>query len=179
LVINLPVQLAEANSPGNGLGAFNLNVKSFLFQLATFVIVLLVLRRWVFPKLVHTLEERRKVLEDSLLKAKQTEEKLAEAEAQAEQIILKARQQADAALAEARSGAKEVLAKAESAAGQQAARLIKDAQEHLAQESNKLRAQLKGELANLVVLTTEKVLRKKLDGPEDARLIEQSIKELR
>ena len=178
MIFSGTIQFAEANNSASGIGAFNINLKSFIFQLITFVIVLLVFKRWILPPIIKTLEERRKVVEDSLLKAKQTEEKLAEAEAQAEKIILSAREQADEALAEARVSAKEGLAKAESAAGEQAARIIKDAQEHLAQERNKLRAQLKGELADLVVLTTEKVLRKKLDAHEDARLVEQSIREL-
>ena len=169
-------QLADSN--GSGISSLGLNVQSFLFQLITFVIVLLILRRWVFPKLVATLEARRKTLEESLAQAKQTQETLEKAEARATEILHKARQQADAALVEAKTQAKEVVASAEAAAQVQADRVLKEAEAQIDQEHNKLRAELKGELTDLVILTTEKVLKAKLNTREDAKLIEQSIKEI-
>lgn len=171
-------QFAEANTSG-GISSLGINLKSFLFQLITFVIVLLILRRWVFPKLVATLEARRKTLEESLLQAKQTQEALEKAEEKAEAILHRAREQADDALAEAKAQAKETIAQAESAAEVQAGRVLKEAEDQLNQGRNKLREELRSELADLVVLTTEKVLKSKLNAREDARLIEQSIKELR
>ena len=170
-------QFADSNS--GGISSLGVNLKSFVFQLITFVIVLLILRRWVFPKLVATLEARRKTLEESLVQAKQTQEALERAEEKAGQILHKAREQADTALANAKSEAKDVVSQAETAAKVQADRVLKEAEAQLGQERNKLREELKDELADLVVLTTEKVLRTKLNPKEDARLIEQSIKELR
>lgn len=177
-MINLPIQFAEANSSAGGIGAFNLNVKSFLFQLITFLIVLLALQKWVFPKLTATLEARRRAVEDSLEKAKQTEEKLEKAEAKAADIISVARASADRALADANAAAKEIISKAESAADAQAERLINEAKARLQQERLKLHEQLKDELADMVVATTEKVLRTKLNEHEDRRLIEESLKEI-
>ena len=178
LSINIPVQFAEAEAPASGIGAFNINLKSFLFQLATFVIVLLVLRRWVFPKLTATIEARRKTLEESLVKAKETEEALARAEEKAGQLIKTAREQADRALADANTQAKEIIAKAEAAADVQAKRLINEAQERLGQEHLKLQEQLKAELVDMVILSTEKILRQKMNEREDRRLVEEALKEL-
>lgn len=161
-----------------GIGAFNINLKSFLFQLATFVIVLLVLRRWVFPKLTATIEARRKTLEESLVKAKETEEALVRAEEKASQIISAAREQADRALADANTQAKDIITKAEAAADAQAQRLIDEAKERLGHEHLKLQEQLRGELADLVIMTTEKVLRQKINEREDRRLVEAAVKEL-
>lgn len=166
-------------SDSGGISSLGINLKSFLFQLVTFIVVLLILRRWVFPKLVATLEERRKTLEESLTQARLTQEALEKAEEKSSEILHKARQQADAALADAADAAKEVVAKAETAATEQAGRVLKEAEAQINQERNKLREELKGELADLVVLTTEKVLRAKLNNSEDARLVEQSIKELK
>lgn len=175
-MILLPTQFGDDSS--GGISSLGINLKSFLFQLITFVIVLLILRRWVFPKLVATLEERRKTLEESLIQAKLTQETLEKAEEKSAVILHKAREQADAALAEAATQAKEVVAKAEAAAQTQAGRLLKEAEAQLGQERDKLREELKSELAELVILTTEKVLRTKLNAQQDAKLVEQSIKEL-
>lgn len=178
-MVNLASTFADSGASSSGLGAFNVNLKEFLFQFATFVIVLLVLRRWVFPKLVATLEERRKTLEDSLVAAKKTEEALVSAEAKAEDIIAKARAQADGALRDAKTEAKDLIAQAETNAEQRAGRVLDEAGEQLAREREKLRSELKEELADLVVATTTKVLGEKLKGSADTKLIQKSIKELR
>ncbi|MDB5161485.1 MAG: atpF [Candidatus Saccharibacteria bacterium] len=161
-----------------GISSLGVNGQSFLFNLITFAIVLLILRRWVFPKLVKTLEDRRKTLEESLVQARQTEEALANAEVKAEELLTKARTQADAALAEARKQAEVIIAKGETEAGERARRIIAEAEARLDIERQRLHQQLRRELAALVVTATEKVLRKKLDEKTDRELIEKSLKEL-
>ncbi|MBI2009183.1 F0F1 ATP synthase subunit B [Candidatus Saccharibacteria bacterium] len=177
-MLNIPTQFAEVSSSESGIGAFNINLKSFIFQLITFVIVLLVFKRWVLPPLIKTLEDRRQTLEKSLIQAKETEEALARAEAKAEEIITKARTQADNALRDAKKSAEGVIVDAETAAAQRAALIIKDAQAQLAQERAKLHEELKAELAELVANATEVVLRQKLDEKNDRKLIEQSLREI-
>jgi F-type H+-transporting ATPase subunit b len=173
----LPTAQFAASSSG-GISSLGINLKAFIFQLITFVIVLLILRRWVFPKLVATLEARRKTLEESLAQAKATEETLRNAELKAGDILRAARAQADTALAEANTRAEELIAKAETAASERAARIINQAETRLEQEHQRLYEELKKELAGLVAVATEKVLRQKINEREDRALIEQSLKEL-
>lgn len=170
------VQFAETNS--SGISSLGINLKGFIFQLITFLIVMLLLRRYVFPKLVATLEARRATLEQSLAQARQTEEALARAELSVKELLAKARTQADAALADAKVQADKIIASGEVKASERAARIIKDAEERLGKEREKLHSELKRELAGLVVTTTEKVLRQKIDQKEDRALIEKSLKEL-
>lgn len=167
-----------AEASNSGISSLGLNVKGFLFQLITFGIVLLILRRYVFPKLVATLEERRRTLEESLAQAKQTEETLAKAELSAEEILTKARAQADISLADAKTRADEIVAAGEHAAEDRSERIIAEAEARLGQERERLHSQLKSELADLVVTTTEKVLHKKINALEDRKLIEASLKEI-
>lgn len=176
-MINSHIKFATENS-GGGISSLGLNLKSFIFQLITFLIVLLILRRWVFPKLVATLEERRQTLERSLEQARQTEQTLHDAENKAAQTLQKARAQADAALADATAQAKDIISGAEKSAEEAAARIIKDGHTQLEQERSKLRSELKEELTDLVVETTEKVIKKKLTPKEDLSLIDNAIKEL-
>jgi len=174
----LPATQFAAESSSGGISSLGVNLKSFIFQLITFLIVLLILQRWVFPKLVATLEERRKALEESLDQARLTEETLQKAEAKAGEILQAARAQADAALAEAHTKAEEIISKGEAAASERGARIIAEAEERLGQERERLHSELRGELAELVAVATEKVLRQKLNEREDRKLIEQSLKEL-
>lgn len=177
-MFNMPIQFAEASGPASGIGAFNINLKSFLFQLITFVIVLLVLKRWVLPPLMATMEKRRETLEKSLEQAKATQEALAQAETRADEIIAKARAAADEALAEGRKTAEGIIANSETAAAERAALIVKDAEARLDQERQQLRTELRAELAELVADATEKIIRQKLDKQADRILIERSLKEL-
>jgi F-type H+-transporting ATPase subunit b len=174
----LPATQFAADSSSSGISSLGINLKSFVFQLITFLIVLLILRRWVFPKLVATLEERRKTLEQSLEQARLTEETLNKAESQAAELLQKARAQADTVLADANDRVEDIIAKGETAAAERAARIIKDAEEHLDQERQRLHSELREELADLVADATEKVLQKKVNEREDRALIEHSLKEI-
>lgn len=173
-MFNIIPKFADAS----GIGAFNINLKAFLFQLVTFVLVVLAFRRWVLPPILKTMQERQKTLEKSLEQAQATQEALARAESRAEEIIAGARVAADEALAEGRKGAEGIVAGAEASAAERAVLIIKDAEAKLDQERQQLRSELKAELAELVADATEKIIRQKLDGPADRALIERSLKEL-
>lgn len=174
----MSINFAEASGSTSGIGAFNINLKSFLFQLVTFGIVLLVLKRWVLPPLMTTMENRRITLEKSLEQAKATQEALGRAEQKTEEIIAQARVHADEALAAARKSAEGLIVSAETAAAERSVLIIKDAEARLAGERTKLRQELKEELSGLVADATELILRHKLDGPNDRKLIEQALKEI-
>lgn len=169
------IKFAETEAAPSGLGAFGLDLQLFIAQLVTFLIVLLVLRKFVFPKLVATLEKRRKALELSLEQAKQTEEALHKAQEKAEDIIKKARADADQSMREAQQRAQEVIAKAEAKGGEQAQRIIEDAKNQLQLEKQKLSDELRDELSGLVALATETVIGEKMTADKDQQLIKNAL----
>lgn len=167
-----------AETPAGGIGALGLNVKSFIFQLITFLIVLWILRRYVFPKLVASLEQRRQVLEQSLIQAKQTEDALKAAHLSASELLKKAQHQADLTLAETEKKAQALLREAESKGAVQAERILAEAHKATELERLRLKRELKHELGDLVVAATEKILRQKLTSAHDKALIRQNLKEV-
>lgn len=171
-------QFADSTSSSNGIGAFNINLKAFIFQLITFLVVLMVFKKWILPPIMKTLEDRRKTLEESLAQAKKTEEILKQAEVKAQEILTKTRKQADEVLAEAKISANQAIAKGETAAAGRAELIIKEAEAHLSEERDKLRQELRGELTDLVADATEKIIAEKMDERSDRSLIERAIKEL-
>lgn len=138
--------------------------------------MLLIFRRWILPPITRTLEGRRQAVEKSLTQAKETEETLTQAEAKAEEILAKARTQADEALAEAKKAATTIITEAEAAGGQRAKLIIEEAEKRLSLEREKLRSELKAELAELVANATEKIIHEKLDVKKDMSLVERLIK---
>ena len=167
-----------AESSSSGISSLGINLKAFIFQLLTFLIVMLILGKFVYPKLVATLEARRRTLEEGLAQAKASEEALAKAEERAEEILAKARATADTSIAEAKQTAETVIASAEDAAAERAKLIVQEAEAHLEQERAKLREQLRGELADLVATATEKIVREKLTSEKDKSLIKRAVAEV-
>ncbi len=170
-----PLYLAEASSENSGFGAFQINLKSFVFQLITFVLVLVVFKKWLLPPILKTLDDRRVTLERGLADAKASEEKLAEVEQQVKKILAEARTQADASLTEARNNASELISAAEVSAQERAELIIKEAENKLSQDREKMHQELRAELAELVAEATGSVLHEKVDKFKDQSIIERAI----
>lgn len=167
-----------AETSGGGISSLGINLKGFIFQLITFLLVFMILRKYVFPRLVATMEKRREALEQSLIQAKKTEEALANAEKKAAELLAEARKQADGALDQAQKKAEQIIAKAETDSEERAKRIMEDAKQQLSSERQKLHDQLRGELAELVIKATEKVLSSKVDTNTDKALVERSLEEV-
>lgn len=166
-----------AAEQAGGLSALGLNVQSFVFQLITFVLVLLLLRKYVYGRLVETLEARRKAVEESLDKATAAAKELEEAEKRVAEMIEKARHEAEDIVVLAHKEAVMMVEEAETKAGKKAEHIVKQAEERLKQDIEAARTELRHEAAGLVALATEKVLRQKVDSKADKDLIAQALKE--
>lgn len=160
-----------------GLSALGLNWQAFLFQLITFVIVLVILRKFVLGKLVATLEDRRKKVEQSLEQATQAEKKLQTAQAEVEKLLSTARTEADGILADTHKEAAVMLEAAEAKAAKRAEHIVHEAKAQLQVETQKARQALKAETAQLVALATEQLLQEKMDTTRDAALITKALKQ--
>ena len=166
-----------AAEQAGGLSSLGLNVQSFAFQLITFVLVLLLLRKYVYNRLVETLEVRRKAVEESLDKATAAAKELEEAEARVSEMIDKARDEAADIVTLAHKEATMMVEEAETKAGKKAEHIVAQAEARLKQDIQAARTELRHEAAGLVALATEKVLRAKVDSAADKKLIAESLKE--
>jgi F-type H+-transporting ATPase subunit b len=172
----LPITQFAAQESAGGIAALGLNWSSFLFQLISFVIVLLILRKFVFGKLVATLEARRRTVEDSLKQAAETEAKLKQAEQTIAGMLTEARKQADEVVATSHKEAGQMLQEAEGKAAKRAEHIVSEAKAQMGIELGKARDALKAETASLVALATERIIGEKLDANKDAALINAAVK---
>jgi F-type H+-transporting ATPase subunit b len=165
----------HAPEASGGIAALGLNLQSFLFQLITFVIVLVVLRQFVFKKLVKTLDERRIAVESSLKHAEETEVKLKKSEETIAGLLADGRKQADDIVAAAHKEAVQMVEEAESKAVKRAEHIVAEAKSQMDVEVAKVRESLKTETAKLVAAATEQIIKEKLDPTKDAALIADAL----
>ena len=154
------------------------NLPQFFAQCIAFTILSVVL--WIFAgKPVRTiLEQRRQIIEDSLANADKIKQELAEAEATRLSIIQKAHEQANKIIADAEKSAAAVTEQRAREATRQAEDIIKNAHEASVLERNRLMAELKQHVGELVIQTTQKVTGKVLNADDQARLNSETLRQL-
>jgi F-type H+-transporting ATPase subunit b len=140
---------------------FGFDLKIFLSQVISFVIVALVLRQFAYKPILKVLEERRQRIAEGLLNAEKIKQQLAEAEQRHAEILSQANAQAQKMIDEARESAAHVAERKQQEAVVAAEQIMAKAREASAIEHEKTMADLKRELGRLVVDTPARLLQKR------------------
>lgn len=153
--------------------ALGINLGYLLVQIFNFLIVIIVLRVWVFRPIMGLLEKRRQAIAQGLEDARIAAEARSNAERDAEEIIAKAQTEAAQkvrdATERAEAAGKDVLARAES----EALKAREGALADLAQERDKILAELRSQIATLAMAATQKLLGESLDEKRQHALIDE------
>ena len=102
--------------------------------------------KFIWPPILHALEERQKQIEEGLAAADKSQEKLVEAESEAQGIVADARQQATSILDQAHARANEIVAEGKADGVKERDRQLAAAKAEIEAETNKAREEL-GKLA--------------------------------
>ncbi len=127
-----------------------------------FLIVLAVLWKWGFPAITKMVKERKDYIDDSLRKAHDANEKLANIQKEGESILQEAREKQAEVLKEASATRDAIIAKAENQAKDRSAQLIKDAKAEIEQEKQQAIREIRGQVAELSVRIAEKIVKQQL-----------------
>jgi F-type H+-transporting ATPase subunit b len=160
------------------LETFGWNLKLFLSQVISFVIVALLLRKFAYKPILAVLEQRRQQIAEAQLNAEKIKQQLAEAEQRHAEILAKANAQAQKMIDDARESAAHVGERKQQEAIAAAEQIIAKAQEASAIERERVMTELKRELGRLVVDTTAKVTGKVLTSEDQRRLQEEASRQI-
>ncbi len=127
-----------------------------------FLIVLAFLWKWGFPAITKMVKERKDYIDDSLRKAHEANEKLANIQKEGESILQEAREKQAAVLKEATATRDAIIAKAENQAKDRGAQLINDAKAEIEQEKQQAIREIRGQVAELSVKIAEKIIKQQL-----------------
>ena len=130
----------------------------------TFLVVLFILWKFGFPVITNMVKERKAFIDDSLRKAHEANERLANIQKEGETILQEAREKQALILKEAAETRDAVVEKAQVKAREEGARLLSDAKAEIEQEKKAAIADIRKQVAALSVEIAEKVLRQNLQG---------------
>ena len=128
----------------------------------TFFVVLFILWKFGFPVITNMVAERKAFIDDSLRKAHEANERLANIQKESESILQEAREKQALILKEAADARDAIVEKAQEKARQEGARLLEDARIAIDQERKAAIADIRKQVATLSVEIAEKVLRQNL-----------------
>ena len=136
-----------------------------LFWMAlTFFVVLFLLWKFGFPVITGMVKERQAFIDDSLRKAHEANERLANIQKEGESILQEAREKQAQILKEAAETRDAIVEKAQDKARAEGARLMEDARVAIEQEKKAAIADIRKQVATLSVEIAEKILKENLKG---------------
>lgn len=134
-----------------------------LFWMAlAFLVVFGVLAKFGFPAIINMVDERKQYIDDSLRKAHEANEKLANIQKEGESILQEAREKQAQILKEATATRDAIVEKAQDKAREECARLLNEAKAEIENEKQAAISDIRRQVAALSVEIAEKVLRDKL-----------------
>jgi F-type H+-transporting ATPase subunit b len=154
------------------------NVGLMIWTLLAFVIAMLILRKYAWPAITAALDKRQQAIVESIEIAEKTRTEAQELLQEYRERLREARRQADEIVARARKAGdvheREALEKAKV----QREELLQQTRRDIEAETRRAIQEIRGEVADLTVIATEKVTRKTLDEADQKRLVEEALGEL-
>lgn len=148
-------------------------------MLVAFLVVFLLLAKFGFPVITKSVEERKNFIDESLRKAHEAQERLANIEKEGESILQEAREKQTQILREAAQTRDAIVEQAQEKARQEGSRLLDEAKTAIAQEKNAAIADIRRQVAALSVDIAGKVLRENLkDDKSQMDLIDRMLDEV-
>jgi F-type H+-transporting ATPase subunit b len=146
-----------------------------IWTLVTFVVVLIVLKRYAFGPIQQMIDTRREAITADLDAAEKAREDAQTALAEYRQQLAEARKEASRIVEDARRVGEERRTADVAALEAETVRLKDQAKAEIASETRQALAELKQHVAELTIVATEKVLRARLDAGEQKRLIDDAL----
>lgn len=170
--------LAAAEASGSIPETFGLDLFAIGLQIIWFAIFAGVLWKFLLKPLSRTMDERQKIISDGLQYAEEMKHKLAEAERRQAETLKAAQLEAGRIVDEARAAAKAFSDRAAAEAATRTEDLLRKGREAIEMEREKTLADVRREVARLVVETTGRVLRQELSEQERSRFNDAAAREL-
>lgn len=152
-----------------GLG---INPGLLLLQVLSFLIVFVILRKWLFSPLANTLEKRRTTIAQGQEDARIAAEARANAEQEAARIIADAQAKSAHIVNEAKERAEKVVLEVKAEADKEIIKQREATLAEVAEERNRMLGDLRGQVAALAIVAAQKLLGESLDEKRQHALLE-------
>ena len=161
------------------LADFGVNWMLLAAQIVNFLVLLYILKRLLYKPILQVLEERKRKIEEGLANAEKIQKELEETEANRAKVMDEAIEESKKIIAEANVAAAQIHSDAQTKSKADAEVILEQAMLMIAGEKEKMKTEIKGEVAAMISMSMEKVLGKALDSKSHQKLVDDAVKTLK
>lgn len=170
--------VSDAGMVENVAHTFGVQWNLLLAQILNFCLVAYLLYRFALKPVLRTIEERQKAISDGLQYAEEMKSQLVETEKKRVAILEEAQVDAKKWLDKTKQDSASYFQTQRTRAEEQAEVLLNQARQAIDQERVKMLKEVRSEVVELVVTTTEQVLRKSLTDKEKDSFNQRALEDL-
>lgn len=177
LLVGLPLVSLAAEAKEQHPSIVNIDF-TFVLQAINFIILALILYRFLFKPLTQFMEKRAEGIRHSLEEAKRARDEVVQARGEYEESLRTARQEAAALRQRMEREVADERERAMQHAREESNRMIAQARAEIEQEVRRAKGELRREAVNLSLTAAERLVQRSLTDEDHRRLAEQYIEEL-
>lgn len=151
--------------------------QQFLWQLAAFIILLVILWRFLYRPILRVLDERANRVRNSMETAERVQREMAEMEERSREALEDARRQAQVIISQAQQAANNIQVNAQESAREQANQIVASAQDEIDKARVNAMEDLRRQVADLAISAASRVVRRELDPQTHYQLINDVLAE--
>ena len=149
------------------------------WMILAFLVIFYFLARYGFPVITKMVEERKAYIDESLRKAHDANEKLANIQQEGETLLKEARERQAQILSEAAATRDTIIEQAQTKARDEGTRIISEAKAQIEAEKMSAISDIRKQVAEISVSVAEKVLRERLScEAEQMKYVDKLLDEL-
>jgi F-type H+-transporting ATPase subunit b len=156
-------------------GTLGLNLQAIILQTLNFIVLLVLLRLVLYKPVLRILDQRAQRVRDSMQQADQARRAAEQAETDRQALLAETRREAQEIVRLADERAKRTIAEASERAQEQANRIMSQAEAQSEQLRRQTLAEVRAEIADLVVVAVDRVTRHALDANAQRSLVQQFL----
>ncbi|MBI2017880.1 F0F1 ATP synthase subunit B [Candidatus Daviesbacteria bacterium] len=160
------------------LNQFGINPVLLAAQTINFLILLFLLRKFLYGPILRVLETRKKKIEESLKNAEEIERKLLLTEEEKEKILAKTAIEAGKLIDDTKKEIELMKQEGRVQAEALAAQIIKKGEASAKAEMERMQSEVMSHLSEIIALGMQKITGKALNKKEERELIEKEVRNL-
>ena len=156
----------------------DINIGTLLGQTIAMIFFVWFCMKYIWPHILNAIEERQTKITDGLAAAERGQQKLEQAQAEADDIVAEARKQATGILDQAHARANDIVADGKADGVKERDRQLAAARAEIEQETNRAREELRGQVSAIAVASAEKILNREIDPAAHDDILGKLAREL-
>lgn len=170
--------LLALSSEGGGGSLVDINPGLIFWTVITFILLLLILKKIAWKPILSALDQRENAIKESLEKAEKAKEEAQRILYENQANLAKAEEESKKIIEQGRIYAEKLKDQVIKESKEQAQKILNDATAEIERKKEETFSELKSQIADLVIQTTEKVLGETIDKNVHQKIADKYIGEI-